>query len=510
MLPWLKKLTQASMEQSYQVFDSDVPKDNKIKPSLSENMIALRSLLENSSDLQAKAIEGEGCTVRLLACEGMTSQQSFSELLAEPLTKAMPQMKNPQQLLEWVRVHSALSMDQQELYTYTEVFQFLMSGFAVLLIDGIPLALAFGLQGFSYRSISEPSGEVNVRGSREGFVEPVRINMTMIRRRLKTPKLKFELFQVGEKSRTDVCMVYLTDRASESFVTRTRRRLQSIRMDIVLESAYLQPFLEKRPFSFFSGVGTTERPDTLCAKIAEGRIAVLVDGTPFALILPYLFNEHFQTLDDYTHRPYYAVFIRVLKYLAFYFTILLPGLYVAIGMFHPELFPHALLSKVAAAEQSTPFPLMIEALLIHLIYEIMREAGLRLPRPIGHAIGIVGALVIGDAAVTAGLIGSPMVMVVALTAISSFVIPSLYDSVTVLKFLFILAGGFFGLFGITLGMAMLMVNLCAVSVGGVPATSPATPFSLYALRDLYFRAGWRSLGKRTLKVEDLPGSEMGR
>ena len=158
--------------------------------------------------------------------------------------------------------------------------------------------------------------------------------------------------------------------------------------------------------------GTTERPDTLVAKICEGRVAVLVDGTPFALITPYLFNENFQSIDDYTHRPYYATFIRFLKYAAFFLTILLPGAYVARATFDPELFPNALLFNIATSEESTPFPLMFEALIIHFIYELMREAGLRLPRPIGHAVSIVGALVIGDAAVTAGLIGAPMVMVV--------------------------------------------------------------------------------------------------
>ena len=197
------------------------------------------------------------------------------------------------------------------------------------------------------------------------------------------------------------------------------------------------------------------------------------------------------------------------KYISFYLTILLPGTYVAVGVHHPELLPHALLRKVMEAEASTPFPLMFEALLIQLIYELMREAGLRLPRPVGHAIGIVGALVIGDAAVSAGLIGTPMVLIVALTAISSFVVPSLYDSVTVLKFLFILAGGIFGLFGITLGVSALLLNLCSVTVGGVPTTAPATPFNPYSLRDMFLRAGWKFLGKYVFHIEDVPAPRWG-
>ena len=508
-----KKCLQKRLEQyrreSYISPPSDVPRQDHLKSSLLENMIALRQQFSNSSDLLNRELTVCGLKVQLVACEGMVSLQSLSELLAEPLNALEGQMSSPQQLLDWFRGQALLALDQKEVCTYSQLFQFLMSGFAVIMADGLDTAVCFGLQGFNFRSISEPSAEVNVRGSREGFVEPLRINMTMIRRRIKSPRLKFELMTAGSQSRTDICLVYMTDRVSEDFVNQTRLRLQQLPMDIVLESSYLQPFLEKHPYSFFSGIGTTERPDTLCAKVAEGRLAILVDGTPFALILPYLFHENFQTVDDYTHRPIYAAFARVLKYLSFYMTILLPGLYVAVAVHHLELLPHALLRRVMAAEASTPFPLMFEALIIQLIYELMREAGLRLPRPVGHAIGIVGALVIGDAAVSAGLIGSPMVLIVALTAITSFVVPSLYDSVTVLKFLFILAGGFFGLFGVTLGMCSLLLNLCSVSVGGVPATAPATPFNPYSLRDMFMRSGWRFLGKYVFHIEDVPGSQMG-
>lgn len=505
----LKQYLNHYRRESYISPGSDIPKDDRLKTSLSENMINLRQQFSNSSDLLNREIQICGLKVQLLACEGMVSLQSFSELLAEPLNSLEGQMDSPAELLGWFREQAVLALDQKEVYTYSQLFQFLTSGFAVVLAEGLDIGICFGLQGFNFRSISEPSAEVNVRGSREGFVEPVRINMTMIRRRIKSPKLKFEMMTAGSQSRTDICLVYMTDRVSEDFVNQTRLRLQQLPMDIILESSYLQPFLEKKPYSFFSGIGTTERPDTLCAKVAEGRIAVLVDGTPFALILPYLFHENFQTVDDYTHRPVYAAFARLLKYLSFYMTILLPGLYVAVAVHHLELLPHALLRRIMAAEASTPFPLMFEALIIQLIYELMREAGLRLPRPVGHAIGIVGALVIGDAAVSAGLIGSPMVLIVALTAITSFVVPSLYDSVTVLKFLFILAGGFFGLFGVTLGMSALLLNLCSVSVGGVPATAPATPFNPYSLRDMFMRAGWRFLGKNVFHIEDVPGSQMG-
>ena len=295
---------------------------------------------------------------------------------------------------------------------------------------------------------------------------------------------------------------------SPELLRQVRYRLSKVNIDVVLETGYLQPFLDTRPLSLFSGVGVTERPDTLCAKVAEGRVGLLLDGTPYALIVPYLFNENFQSLDDYSHRPYFATFIRWLKYASFALSILLPGLYVAMGSFHPELLPHTLLMNLVSSEEATPFPLMLEALFTFFIYEIVREAGLRMPRAVGHAVSIVGGLVIGDAAVSAGLIGAPMVIVVAITAISSFVAPSLYEPVTVLRFAFILIGGLLGVFGVTLGACAVLANLCAVNPFGVPATSPATPFSLYAMRDVLVRWGWRGLSKEDLRVQDLAGSDL--
>lgn len=482
----------------------------RLSESLCDTMIAVRTLFSNSSDFVERRVTLGGVSLAILMCEGMVSLSTFSKILAVPLMNAkLPEGATPDSLLSFIRSHSLLGADQKEFYTYGELFTFIMSGFAVILIEGKALGVACGIQGFSFRSISEPSSEINVRGSREGFVEALRINLTMVRRRIKSPLLTFEMRAVGTRSKTDICLVYMSDSVSSSVLDSIRKKLAGATLDVVLDSAYLEPFLEERPYSLFSGIGSTERPDTLCAKISEGRVAILVDGTPFALVLPYLFSENFQSLDDYTHRPYYAFVLRFLKYTSFFLTILLPGAYVALATYHPELFPDALLFNIARSEADTPFPLMFEALIIHFVYELMREAGLRLPRPIGHAVGIVGALVIGDAAVTAGIIGSPMVMVVAITAICSFVVPSLYQSVTVLRFSFILLGGLLGLFGITLGLALMFGSLCSLHPMGVPETAPASPFGPYSMRDTLFRIGWRRLGKKTMRIQEMPGSKTG-
>ena len=286
-----------------------------------------------------------------------------------------------------------------------------------------------------------------------------------------------------------------------------KQRLQNAKLDMVLESGYIQPFLDHKGLSFFSGVGVTERPDTLCAKISEGRVGVIVDGTPFALIVPHLFIENFQSIDDYSNRPFYALFLRALKFISFAISMLLPGIYVAVAIFHQELLPASMLFDIAVSEGRTPFPIMLEALVIHFIYEIMREAGLRMPKTVGHAVSIVGALVIGDAAVTAGLIAAPMLIVLALTAISSFVVPSLYEPAAVLRFLFIIVGGLTGLYGIMLILGLLILNACSINPYGVPYSAPITPFEKGAMRDLVLRVGWKRLGRYKMKGQDLNGSD---
>lgn len=478
----------------------------RLNRDLMENMVKVRALSQNSTDLLERQIEVSGVPVAILMCEGMVNLQLFTQILVRPLTELSLENADGEAIARWVSRETVLSGDQKEFFTYDELFSFLMAGFVVLLIDGVDRGIACGMQGYSFRSVSEPSTEMNITGSREGFVEPIRVNQTMIRRRLRSPSLKFEMYPIGEKSRTDICLVYLTDTADPRMVEEVKRRLGKLSSDILLSQGYLRPYLEGQPLSPFSSVGTTERPDTLCAKINEGRIGILVDGTPFALVVPYLFEEHFQSMDDYSYRPYYGSFIRLLKYFAFLLSIFLPGGYVAITSFSPEMLPDSLLFNIAASEQQTPFSMMTEALVIHLIYEIMREAGLRLPRPVGHAVSIIGALVIGDAAVKAGIIGSSMVMVVALTALSSFVVPSLYEPAAILKFVFILVGGTWGLFGISVGFVLLLTNLCALESLGVPVMAPLSPCAPADLRDGLWRTGWKKLGSFRLRIQDLPGS----
>ncbi len=482
---------------------------NKIlDKSLTDLTVRVRAVASNTDDLLIHRHTANGCEMAVIMFEGLVANLQVSDLLLRPLAHIPPEANTSEKLLAWLRGDVLLASDKKEVRTYGELLRLAMSGFALVVIDGQQTAIALGYQGFNVRGISEPSAEMNLRGSREGFVESIVTNVSMVRRRMKSPKMVVESLTLGTLSNTTVKLLYLSDVVSVELLEKIKKRLGEVKINVLLDSGYLQPFLDRSKFSIFSGVGTTERPDTLCAKISEGRVAVMVDGTPFALIVPYLFVEHFQSLDDYSHRPYFASYVRLLKLVSFFATVLLPGYYVAVVSYHPELIPGVLLTKFLGSVLYTPLPVLAEAIVVFILYELLREAGLRLPRPIGHALGIVGGLVIGDAAVSAGLIGLPMVILIALTAVSSFVVPTLYEPVTVLRFAFIIIGGTLGLYGIYLGLTLFIINLCSLKTLGIPVTAPTTPMDLHSMRDMFVRAGWKKLQEDTLTIQNLPGSDI--
>ena len=480
-----------------------------LSPSLAETIQALKRQFNNSADLVIRPVCVCGYQVAVASVEGMVDRHAVADAIILPMVQLCGDFSSPRSLFVHIKDHVLGIVDVLETDDIRQLSEWIVSGFAAVLVDGVNRAVLGGMQAFMIRSVSEPSTEATIRGSREGFTEAVRINMSMIRRRLKTPQLMFEMLTIGKTSQTAVCLCYLRDRVSSSLLEDIRSRLCQCPLETVLESGYVQPFLEEDPTAPFTGVGSTERPDTLCGKMAEGRIGVLVDGTPFALVVPYLFAENFQSMDDYTQKPSYAGLIRIIKYLAFFVSLLLPSLYVAIGTHHAEMLPSVLLLSFINSDRSTPFSLMTEALLIHFVFEIMREAGLRFPKSVGHAVSIVGALVIGESAVRAGLVGAPMIIIVALTSISAFVIPSLYGNIVTLRFVFIVLGGTLGIYGVLLGSLYLLCRVCAVNVDTIPYTAPITPFSLRAMRDVFIRRGWPVLARHRFSVQNVVGSNIG-
>ena len=478
--------------------------------NLSQNLARYREDFGNSADLVIRTFTITGTPAAILSLESMIDKKLVAEAVLQPILHVRPQADDPITKLDLIYQSALATVDQQMVDQDETAIERLMNGFALLFLDGNARAIAFGVQGYASRSVSEPQNESMQFGSREGFVEPLNKNISLLRRRLKTPDLTFERHVVGSASRTQVCLAYLRSEASPAIVQQVRQNLRSVNLKVALCAGFLSPFLVRRSHRFiFSGSGYSERPDTVCGKLAEGRVAVLIDGTPMAVIVPYLFVENFQTYDDYAMRPFYATFLRWLKYIAFFIALLLPGLYAALTTFHPEFFPDALLRKIAQAEQTTPFPVTVEVLLMILIYEIMREAGLRVPRVLSHAVSIVGALVVGDAAISSGLVGAPTVMVVALAAISSYVVPSLYEQISVGRLIFVVLGGLTGFWGLFLGSLVVLINICGQMTYDVPFAAPVSPTYWKGLEDVFVRASWQRLFRHNARVQDMPGSEVG-
>lgn len=437
-------------------------------------------------------------------CDGLTS----SEKIIEGITKPMLHFKGElpkKDVLEFISREIICGTEVKTETSLDLAIENLLRGCVLVFVDGVEECIVVGMQNIPGRSIDEPNYEVQENGSREGFVEILKTNMTLVRKRLVNPNFKIEVLQVGVSTKTKIAVCYMNGKVDKNVLNEVKNRLNSIKMDTVLGETYLRKALDTKRKTMFTMVGKTERPDTLCAKINEGKVAILIDGTPYALIVPRLFIENFQTFDDYLNRPYYAAFMRSIRILSFIISIFLPGSFVAIGLFHQELLPEKMLYNVVVMESNTLFTLTVEALIIHFIYEIVREAGLRVPKSIGHAVSIVGALVIGDAAVTAGLIDAPMLIVVAMTAITSLVETDLYHAIAVLRIAFIIIGGTSGFFGIMVGVAILVINLSSITDYGVYFLSPLAPYNKSLFRDTITRLSMDKLGKNIFDINKLKG-----
>ena len=448
----------------------------------------IRDIFSDCFDLIVREIIFGGRTAFVFTLDGMCDEIKITESIIKPLTdEERTDIEKP---FEEIRKTVFKGTNMRPSLTPMTAAEDIISGNLVLLVDGEATALTFPFQGFPKSAVNEPQSEQNERGSQEGFCDNFKDNVTLLRRKIRSPKLKIKQLTLGKTSNTPVLICYISDKVTDELLTSVTKRLQKIDLEAVLGSGYLRPFLDNRRPSFFTDTGITERPDKFAAMLLQGRVGIICDGTPFALIVPYLFVDYFHAVDDYLSSTYYAVFMRILRIVCFIIAATLPGAFVAISLFHPEIMPSDIMYGISAATGKTPFPIMIEALTIHFIYEIVREAGLRMPRSVGHAVSIVGALVIGDAAVTAGLIAAPMLIVVALTAISSSVISKLHEPVAILRFGFIVIGGFTGLYGIMLGIGIMITDICSVSPYGIPFSAPVSPFVKRAQRDALIRRSW--------------------
>ncbi|KIL34171.1 membrane protein [Cohnella kolymensis] len=381
---------------------------------------------------------------------------------------------------------------------YGDFLESVLSGDTGILVTGNTKALLLGIRGPATRSVAEPETEGVVRGPREGFTENLRVNTSLVRRRVRTPLLKMKPFVLGRQSNTSLVVVYMEGLTNPGLVEEVIARLKKVDLDVLLESGFLEEYIQDSAWSPFPQMQVTERPDTTALALMQGRIAVIIDGTPMVLLAPTAFYQLLQASEDYYERFQMGTLLRWLRYLFLFISLFTPALYVAITTYHAELIPTTLLFSIASAREHIPFPAVVEALIMEITFEALREAGIRLPKAVGSAIGILGAIVVGQAAVQAGIVSAPMVIVVSITGIASFTIPSFNGAIAVrmLRFPFIILGSLFGIYGILIGFMVLIGHLSNLRSFGVPYMSPIGPIKFRDLKDIAVRAPLWAMKKR--------------
>lgn len=461
--------------------------------SLSEKLTVLRQTLGGSSDFIIREfVHPELKTAYAAICyiDGLIDQTQLNDLIVkighEDINGFM--VKDP-----FRNVKKDLpTRDMGLALTTTELIQAILGGYSVVLLDGIKEAFTVSLPGGMRRAIEEPSSQTVIRGPKEGFTEDISTNISLLRRRIRSADLRFEDRFIGSLTQTRVSVAYIQGIANPDVVKEVFARLDAIQTDSILESGYIEEFIQDVSFTPFPTVMNTERPDSVAGNLLEGLVAVLVDGTPFVLLLPVTFFKFFLSSEDYYQRYDISSFLRLIRLFSFISALLLPSIYIAVTTFQQEMIPTTLLISLAAQREGTPLPALLEALIMELTFEVIREAGVRMPRVVGPAISIVGALVLGQAAVQAGLVSAAMVIIVSFTAISSFVIPtfSMSAAARLVRFALMLLAGSFGLFGILAGIIPLFIHLVSLSSFGVPYFLPVAPLSMSNLKDVFIRVPW--------------------
>uniref|UniRef100_UPI00403F6815 spore germination protein n=1 Tax=Paenibacillus sp. FSL R7-0216 TaxID=2921677 RepID=UPI00403F6815 len=466
---------------------------------LEANLHAIQETLGNSTDIIIRSLpighKGDR-SMALLFTDGLADQKVITDFIMKSVMldinifgQTDRTVDPPSDVVLALKSYALTIGDVRDVSDFDALYQALLSGDTVILVDGQDQGVVCSTRGWKDRGVSEPASENVVRGPRESFVESLRTNTALIRRKIKDPHLWLETMQIGRITRTDVAIMYIKGIANDEVVQEVRDRLTRIDVGSILESGYIEESIQDETFSPFPTIYNSERPDVIAAELMEGKVAILVDGTPFVLVVPALFVSFLHASEDYYQRADISSFIRLLRYLGIIISLLGPSLYVAITTFHQEMLPTQLLISLAAQREQVPFPAFIEAVLMELTFEILREASIRMPKNIGAAISIVGTLVIGQAAVQAGIVSAAMVIVVAITAISSFILPAYNMSIAfrLLRFPYMALAASFGLFGIIVGVIAMVLHLCSLRSFGVPYMAPFAPLILADNKDSIIR-----------------------
>lgn len=480
-----------------------------ITKDISENIVRIKNEFGYNSDLKVNYFTFDTsskltcATIYITSLVDKTSINNLSAQLAH--LKCECHNTKHDMNFERLRGHFSGIWDTKEGCDYDTLFSELLFGSIILLIDGCRKFFSITIPTDEGRQIDEPTSQTIIRGPKDGFTENLNSNILLIRKRIRSKNLKVEKMSIGSLSKTTVTLMFMESMSNNDIVQEIRNRLGKIEIDCILDSGYIEELIKDDKYTLFPTFLSSERPDSVVGALMEGKVAIMVDGTPYVLTAPALMFDFFQASEDYYHNFIVSSLLRVLRFIAFFLTLLVPSAYVAITTFHQEILPTSLLVSIAAQREGVPFPALVEALIMEFTFEILREAGIRMPRAIGPAISIVGALVLGQAAVDAGIISAVMVIIVSITAISSFAIPNyeMANAVRAIRFLLVILSGILGLYGILMGLIILTLHLCKIKSISVPYLTHIAPKITGGNKDTILRFPLWSLKHRPIETRAL-------
>lgn len=472
---------------------------------LSQDVAQIKELLKNDDTIIYRTFSNKhspNLKGIVIFTEVLTNTPVIDHHIISPLINS--DLKEIKQLPYLVDTISEKILEANEINRFSDIdaaLSSLLIGDTLILLDGIPCALAANTKSYPARSVSMPETENAVSGPKEAFCEVLVFNIGLLRRKVKNPKLKFKTLEVGKITKTRICLSYIDGLCEDALIKKIENRLKDYEIDAALDSNYLTELCRDNRHSPFKTVGTTERPDVVVGKILEGRVAILCDGCPFALTVPFLFLENFQANEDYYSNFYFASFTRALRYFSFFLSISLPGLYVALISFHKEMIPLNLLLSIVNSRVAVPFPAALEMVILLILFDLLREAGLRLPKPIGGTIGTVGGIVLGQSIVSARLVSAEMIIIVAVCAITSFLTPKLDIEIIIARFVILILCATLGIFGYSLGLIALLVHLSSLNSFDIPYLSYQSAIKAQEVKDVYIRAPWWVMKRRPKAIQ---------
>lgn len=475
-------------------------KSIKLTGNLENDISIFKNIFKNDATFRTKTIkttDQNPIECALIYIDGMVDSEQLNDAVIEPIVNGIPNTaKN--NLAECIETQVLYARDVKKSENIAQIIEGMLYGEAVILIDKSFTALNVDVKGWKTRGIQEPQDERVLQGPREGFEEAALLNLAMIRRKLQTPDLCFKMMRLGRRSGTLVFISYLDSLVDKNTLETLKKRLEKIDIDSILDSNYITEQIRDHKYSLFKTIGTTERPDTVASRLLEGRIALIVDGTPMVITLPYLFSENFQSDEDYYINYSAATVGRILRFICFFLAISIPALFIALVNFHTGLIPTTLAISILELRGGVPFSPFSECLIMIFVFEILRETGIRMPQSLGHALSIVGGLVVGQAAVDSRIISTPMLIIIALSGISGLMVPRLKSAVFYLRLILLFLSAFLGLYGYFLGIFITIMHIISLNSFGIDYTVSLRRADFQSLKDTIWRSPWPNMKLRPL------------